>query len=523
VPTKSEINDAFDLFDLDVDVSIATLNVAYARLVAAAVGAKDYPHIERLTEMRDIVIQFLEDTEKEFREILMFIEESQESIFIMGKAGTGKSRLISQILEKQSPGMVACAFTGVAAQNINAFTIHKLFGIGASMSTGAKPVIPPKVRELIKEFKTVIIDEVSMASAPLINEVEERLRLAKGSPLPFGGTRMILVGDPFQLGPFETEEELKKFYLEKFGTLWFFDAPVFKTMHYRVVELQQVFRQNDYKMIEALDDIREGRNLPKSIAFFNKRALLPPVSNQALTITPKNETVHAINSKRMQELPGDFVQFDGVEVAIIPGATYVSGKSEADLPAERNLRLKIGARVMFTKNDDQLVSTNMTRRWANGSLGTVTTFSEDGKSLWVQLDHKDDKNEPPVVLVKQSTWQKYIYRLEEVPDPVTGGKKKNIKLELAVEYTQIPLKAAWAVTVHKSQGKTYDQVHVDFSSGGFAEGQLYVALSRARTMEGLTLQKPIGPNDAKVSPAVVDWVEKNPPVSAFELNLTSER
>lgn len=514
---KSEISDAFDLFDLDVDVSIATLNDAYARFVAAAVHEKDLAQVERLTAMRDIAIQFLEDTEKEFREILKFIEESQESVFIMGKAGTGKSRLISQMLEKPSLGMVACAFTGVAAQNINAVTIHKLFGIGASMSTGSKPVIPPKVRELIKEFKTIIIDEVSMASAPLINEVEERLRLAKGSPLPFGGTRMILVGDPFQLGPFETEPELKKFYLEKFGTLWFFDAPVFKTMHYRVVELQRVFRQSDPKMIEALDDIRVGRDLPKSIAFFNRRAPLPPVSNQALTVAPKNETVHATNSKRMQELPGDFLQFDGVEVAIIPGEKYVSGKSDADLPAERKLRLKIGARVMFTKNDDQLVSTNMSRRWSNGSLGTVTTFSDDGKSLWVQLDDGD------AVLVKQSTWQKYIYRLEEVPDQVTGGKKKNIKLELAVEYTQIPLKAAWAVTVHKSQGKTYDQVHVDFSSGAFAEGQLYVALSRARTMEGLTLQKPIGPNDVKVSPAVVDWVKMNAPVTAFDLNQNSER
>jgi ATP-dependent exoDNAse (exonuclease V) alpha subunit len=167
---------------------------------------------------------------------------------------------------------------------------------------------------------------------------------------------------------------------------------------------------------------------------------------------------------------------------------------------------------MFTKNDDQLVSSNSGRRWSNGSLGTVTAFSEDKQSLWVQLDDGD------AVLVKQSTWQKYVYRLEEIPDQVTGGKKKNIKLDLAVEYTQIPLKAAWAVTVHKSQGKTYDQVHVDFSSGAFAEGQLYVALSRARTMDGLTIQKPIGANDVKVSDAVKDWVGLNPPVTAFDLD-----
>lgn len=508
----SEIRDVFDVFELDPDVSEDTLNLAYAKLVAAAAAGGNDGEVKRLTDLRQQASEYLGDLEREFRAIRDFLETSQQSLFIMGKAGTGKSRLISQILANPSEGMVACAFTGVAAQNISAMTIHKLFGIGPKMSAGTKPVIAPKVRELIKEFKTVIIDEVSMASAPLIAEVEERLRLAKGVPLPFGGTRMIFVGDPFQLGPFETNETLKKFYLEKFRSLWFFDVPGYQNLSTKVVELQKVFRQTDQAMIAALDDIRQGQNITRSIAFFNRRASLPPMSDQSLTVAPKNSTVHAINQTRMKALPGETRQFDGIEVSIIPGEKFVNSQGDGDLPAERELRLKLGARVMFTKNDDQVVGAGNMRRWSNGSLGTVAAFAESGAALWVQLDDGER------VLVKQSTWQKYVYQLEEMPDPITGGTKKKIALNLAVEYTQIPLKAAWAVTVHKSQGKTYDQVHVDFSGGGaFAEGQLYVALSRARSMEGLTLEKPIGVNDVIVSEAVRQWIQMNHPVTAFEL------
>lgn len=382
---------------------------------------------------------------------------AQGNLFLTGRAGTGKTTLLRKFLAGAGERAVVLAPTGVAAMNAGGQTIHSFFKLPPRLIEDADIRRLANVR-LVRAIETLVIDEISMVRSDMLDAIDKSLKLNRASKRPFGGVRMILSGDLHQLPPVVSGEEgaiLK----ERFGGAYFFNAGAFKNAEFALLALKHVFRQEDPRFLALLGAMRQGKITASDEATLASRVAGRPAvdaSETHVVLTPNNANAFRINQARLDGLKGKPHSFKA----------DVQGQfDDKSFPTEADLVLKEGARVMLIRNDPE-------GRWVNGSLATVEGLS--GKGVIVSVDGRAYE-------IEAAAWEKYRYAL----DPAS----KKVKREVVGTFKQLPVRLAYAVTIHKAQGLTLDKVFIDFDSGMFAHGQAYVAFSRARSLEGLELSR----------------------------------
>lgn len=407
-------------------------------------------------------------------EVYERIENTRENVFVTGRAGTGKSTILTHLAWHTSKIIAVCAPTGVAALNVGGQTIHSLLRLPTGIIADHDLEQPTELKKMLSSIDTLVIDEISMVSADLMDAIDRSLRQGRGKRHdPFGGAQIIMFGDPYQLPPVPPRDpDERAYFRDTYRSLWFFDAKVWEAAPLTVVELEEVHRQRDDRFKQILGAVRHGEVQEDQAAELNAAGARDAPAD-ALTLATTNATVNAINAARLAEISGTPLR----AVAEINGEFR-----ESSYPADEVLELKPGAQVMFLRNDSD-------GRWVNGTIGTVTKV--DG-TVWVDVDHEEFEVEP-------STWERFKYRY----DPET----KKLEKDVVAEFEQFPLRLAWAVTIHKSQGHTYDEAVIDLGPRAFSAGQTYVALSRVRTLDGLYLKRPLQPRDVIVDPNVVRFME----------------
>lgn len=433
------------------------------------------------------------------------VTNTRQSVFLTGKAGTGKSTFLRYICETTTKKFVVLAPTGIAAVNVGGMTMHSFFkmplkpllpdDVDFSPSKIRKTLKYPKDKvKIIKELELIIIDEISMVRADMIDFVDKVLRIYSGNMRePFGGKQLLLVGDVFQLEPVVTGE-MRPLLQRAYNQFFFFNANAFKVMDIVSIELRKIYRQTDSRFISVLDRIRVNKVTKDDISLINSRYVKDFKENKddfVITLATRRDTVDVINEQHLAELNNDEYLYEGEINGTFP---------LQNLPTSQNLELKVGAQVIFIKNDKD-------GRWINGTIGKVARCGVD--DITIELENGE------YYTVEPAEWENMQYTYDE--------KEKRIKEVVLGTFKQFPLKLAWALTVHKSQGLTFNKIVVDFSGGAFSSGQTYVALSRCTSLEGITLSQMLSERDIIVNPAVVNFSRNFNNQSLIDASLENSR
>lgn len=433
------------------------------------------------------------DLNPQFQQAMTVLEQSSRHAFITGRAGTGKSTLLDFFRQRTQKNTAVLAPTGVAALNVEGETIHSFFRFRPGLTIDEAKQEARQVkqrRQLYRALELLIIDEISMVRADLFDCMNVFLQTVRQNSQPFGGVRLICFGDLYQLPPVIRRDEHAAL-AEVYDSHYFFGAHAFQEMNDQLfpqldfIELETVYRQTETAFIELLNAIRDKNLTDQVLADLNQRVMtdnvLESLTDTTIVLTATNVQADAINSYKLDQLAGQTNVFEGDAQGAFERSSY---------PTDDEILLKNGARVMMVNNDSK-------KQWVNGSMGTVMEMISDPdkpmiKGLMVMLD------DGGLVDVWPNTWE----MSRSYFDPTS----QSIQREIVGSFTQIPVRLAWAVTIHKSQGKTFDQVVVDLGRGAFAAGQTYVALSRCRTLAGLQLAQPLRARDVQLDPTIVTFL-----------------
>jgi len=408
-----------------------------------------------------------------------YLREGKGHLFVTGRAGTGKSTLLKCLRDLMGDKMVVVAPTGLAAVNVGGQTIHSFFGLPPRL-VKKDDIRRSRNASIMRKLKFIVIDEVSMVRSDLMWGIDQSLRVNRGrSKEPFGGLRLAMFGDLHQLPPVVNEGEMAAHLENEHGGPFFFDVGALREGRgTALIELTEVFRQRDQSLIDVLNKVRDGEAGEDDLALLNER--VHPIrrlseGEEYVILVTTNAAAKRINDAYLEALPGHTVTYD---------ASVTGEFNDSAQPTDANLVLRPKAKVMMLRNDPD-------KRWVNGTIARVARIQPD--KVWVEIDGTEHE-------VERVSWEnrRYAYdkELEQVVETVAGTFK------------QFPLKLAWALTIHKSQGLTLDKVYIDLGRGTFAHGQAYVALSRCRTLEGIALARPLRPSDILFDPAVMGYRQK---------------
>ena len=414
----------------------------------------------------------------EFKYSLDLFEKSSDNFFLTGNAGTGKSTLVNLFRSQTAKKVAVLAPTGMAAINVRGQTIHSFFKLPPRMITEEVINQTRSRNRIYKTIDTYIIDEASMVRADLLDGIDLFLRrFGRNENQPFGGAQMILVGDLFQLPPVVTYYE-REALGQLYETPYFFSAQTYPKARFSTIELSEIFRQNDKEFIDTLNNIRVGEIDTQRLEQINTKVnkSKPRFAKHPVTLTSTNSVADTINLSELKKLSTPEETFEATIKGKFP-------TQERTTPAPIELTLRKNARVMFVKNG---------AKWVNGSLGKVVDWDDD--SIQVKLDESGE-----IITTQQEKWEYIRYVYDQITDKV--------EQEVLGSFHQFPLRLAWAITIHKSQGMTFDKVRIDYSQSPFTHGQTYVALSRCRNLNGLSLSKQIFPNDVIVDDRIVQFLK----------------
>ena len=412
----------------------------------------------------------------EYQLVLEGLQQTQDHFFVTGKAGTGKSTLLRVLRQKLQKAMVILAPTGIAALNVEGETIHSFFWFDANITVekAAEKGLKQTRNKLLQTIDLIVLDEISMVRADLLDCIDVFLKAALQSTKPFGGKQLLFIGDLYQLPPIVTKDEAH-YFSEVYKSPYFFAAQLFMRHGFEmtIIELTHVYRQQDQQFINFLAAVRKKELTAQQLTQFNQQCFhhKKKLSDQSIYLTTTNRQVDDINKSKLATLTTAKKTF----------LAEFSDSFKATAPTDIELDLKVGAQVMFLNNDSQ-------GRWVNGTIGHIKTIDATNEELIISCNNGND------VEVKPYTWTMYRY--------VYNASTKQLNAESVGSFTQFPIRLAWAITIHKSQGKTFDHAYIDLSRGTFTAGQAYVALSRCRSMDGLCLKAPLRLTDIKIDTAI---------------------
>lgn len=420
---------------------------------------------------------------KEQESLLNFIEVNQDCMLITGVGGTGKTELIKCIKKYTTKNGVILASTGITAINSGGKTVHSFFRLSNDYKEleETKDEVDKWLKRILRKIDYIIIEEISMINSQILEVINRKCKIARNSTLPFGGIQIICFGDPLQLSPVITDEAVYKFLVDIYGGINFFNAPVFKNNEWKKFELKHVFRQQDIDFVNLLNRIRLGDTSQDIIDTLNTRVITDEteLDDNVIRITSRRNIAELINNERLSNIN---------EKEYIYNATITGNFKESNCSADKELHLKVGAKVTMLNNTDD---------WVNGTSATIVYLDE--KTIKVKIKSKEYK-------VEKNEWKNFDYSYNEITQKLEEKEQS--------KFTQFPVKLAWASTIHKAQGLTLESILIDLGSGAFASGQLYVALSRCKSLDKVYLKRPITARDIFVDLEAINFM-KNADIMVF--------